>query len=117
MSGPDLKAIRARLKTAAPGPWHLNASTAGSPPLIWADDQPGAVAVVGTGGIQGPLTRARILANAQLIANAPADLAALLDHIAACHELLERVVKDRGYPDDVYSIQLDAEALLKGGES
>jgi hypothetical protein len=101
MSNIDLKAIRARLKRAIGGPWTLGRAP-GGPPVVYGPGEYGAVAVIGTGTINGAHSVAEILGNAELVANAPADLAALLAAVEAMRhtfadvlERLEGVVRMR----------------------
>ncbi len=83
---PDLGAIRARLAAATPGPWHAETSDATMDDRnLWRvrrDVQPQALlhlsAIMSSG-------------NADLIAHAPADLAALADEVEALRAAVERV--------------------------
>jgi hypothetical protein len=89
MPKPDFKAIRARLEAATPGPWEWN--DLGEMESVHREKDEDGIGFTGDaiietdGGCYGPRENDRAF-----IANAPTDIAALLDWC----EKLEDVVKD-----------------------
>jgi hypothetical protein len=72
----DIEAITARLSEATSGPWHRHGA-----------DVHGGVGVLFTGNDGSSEVRQQADADAEFVAHAPADIAALLDEIARLRAL------------------------------
>ena len=93
--------IRARLAASTPGPWEAHES----PPGVWGVWRHIDLADLPDGGLvdyeiaqQGDEST---LADSHLIANAPADLAFLLDVVNDLVGALSEIAEDDGYGDNV----------------
>lgn len=87
----DLAAITARLQAITPGPWH-----AWDRGIGWEIHQGRECAETGCIEINNQFRETFGESDAQFIAHAPADVAALLTEVAELHDALERCGKRAG---------------------